>query len=101
MASPFAGVWELVSETEKSISILTDTHFCAVGERTNTRRGIAGTYTIEGNRARYTIAVDTATNAPPQFELEFQRDGETLTSTLISGHSVLPAGHVDVWRKIA
>lgn len=101
MTSSLAGVWELVSDTEKAISIVTDTHFCAVIERTNVRRGIAGTYTITGTRIRYHLAVDTAVNAPAQLEADYRLDGKTMTLTLISGGTVSPTGHVDRWRKIA
>ena len=100
MASPLVGVWELVSDDEKAIRIYTETHTCAVYERTNTRRGFASTYTIDGNRLHHNILVDTATNANQQAVLEFQIDGNSMTMTLITGGTVSPVGHVDRWRKI-
>ena len=100
MASPLVGVWELVSDDEKAIRIFTETHACAVYERTNTRRGMASTYTVDGNRLRFNHLVDTATNANPQGEAEFQIEGETMTWTLLTAGTVSPVGHVDRWRKI-
>jgi hypothetical protein len=100
MASPLVGVWELVSDDEKAILIFTETHLSGVFERTNTRRGIASTYTIDGNRLRVNRLVDTATNVNPQGEIEFQIEGETMTWTLLTPGTVSPVGHVDVWRKI-
>jgi hypothetical protein len=101
MASPLVGVWELTSDTEKAIHVYTETHAGAVFERTSTRRGMVSTCTVEGNRVHHAILVDTAIDANPQIITECQIDGDTMTSILVTGGTVSPAGHVDRWRKIA
>ncbi len=100
MASPLVGVWELISDDEKAIRIFTETHCCVVYERTNTRRGIASTYTVDGNRIRYDILVDTTTDANLQTTVEFRIDGDIMTHTLVTGGTVSPVGHVDYFRRI-
>ncbi len=100
MASPLVGVWELVSDDEKGLGVYTETHLFAVVERTTIRRGIASTYTFDGNRVRLNLLVDTATNASRQIEYEVQIEGDTATLTYLTSGTVIPAGHVERWRKI-
>ena len=99
MASPLVGVWELISDDEKAIFICTETHMCVVVERTNSRRGFAGTYTVDGNRIHPSILVDTAIDADPPVQ-EFQIDGDIMTLTFITAGTVSPVGHVDKFRRI-
>jgi hypothetical protein len=101
MALPLVGVWELMSDEEKAIRIYTETHAGAVFERTNTRRGMVSTYTVNGNRIHHNMLIDTATDASPQTVMEFQIDEDIMISTLVTGGTVSPVGHVDRWRKIA
>lgn len=92
MTSPFAGVWQLLSETNAGLNVRTDTYWAAVIEREGSRRGFAGTYTVDDNHVRHTILFDTATNASPQLDLEFQLEEGTLI--------VKRLARVERWRKI-
>lgn len=76
MASPLIGVWELISDDDKGLAVYTETHLLVVLERTTSRRGMASTYTVDGSRVRLHSLVDTATNASPQAEYEFQIESD-------------------------
>jgi hypothetical protein len=101
MPSPIAGVWELVSNTEKALWIFGETHHGAVFEREQGRRGLTATYTVEDNRTHSSILVDTAPNFRTTGAFEFQCGAHALTTTLIDPGTVSPAGHVDHWRKVS
>jgi hypothetical protein len=101
MASPLAGVWQLISERDQSLNVRTDTYWVTVAVRGDLRRGIGGTYTVEGNHVSHKVLFDTAANAPPQIDLDFQLDGETLIAKRLTGSISLPSGYADHWRKIS
>jgi hypothetical protein len=101
MTSPFAGVWQLVSETDKAIITFTDTHWVTVVNRGDFRRGFGGTHTVEGNRVNNTILLDTATNTPSRFDVECHREGDILIiKRLAETTNRMPSGYTDQWRKI-
>ena len=100
MTSPYAGVWQLISETDQSITVRTDTYWATVAIRGDFRRGIGGTYTVEGNRMSHAILFDTAADAPPQIDIEFDLEGDIFVAKRLAGTLSTPAGHVDRWRKI-
>jgi hypothetical protein len=101
MPSPITGVWELVSDTDKALWIFTETHFGYVSERQQGRRGFAGTYSTEGHRLHITRLVSTPTDASTILTLEFQRDGDTLTTRILDTGRMLPVGHIDTYRKVS
>ena len=100
MTSPYAGVWQLISETDQSVTVRTDTYWATVAIRGDFRRGIGGTYTVEGNHVSHAILFDTAADAPPQIDIEFHFEGDIFVAKRLAGTLSTPAGHVDRWRKI-
>lgn len=100
MTSPFAGVWQLISNTDTGVTVRTDTHLVHVVNREIITRGFAATYTTHGNRVTHTVLMDTSANAAPQFDIDLKREGDTLTVNRISGTIAIPTGHIDCWRKI-
>lgn len=98
MTSPFAGVWQLVSETDKSLVIRTDTHWLTI--RSSLQRGLAGTTSVTGSHVRDTVILHTALNSPVLLEFECHREGDTFTVKRMTESAVVPVGHTDQWRKI-
>ena len=104
------GVWDLLPDasgswpSQKGFLIFNETKITAVIDRhEKTRRGIEGTYAVEGNRIVFTkLSVDTAPDRGPLGEAEFRLDGDVLTLTWLSsdptGH---PPHHVDTFRRRA
>jgi hypothetical protein len=104
------GVWDLMPDasgswpSQKGFLIFNETKITAVIDRhEKMRRGIEGTYAVEGNRIVFTkLSVDTAPDRGPLGEAEFRLDGDILTLTWRSpeptGH--LPH-HVDTFRRRA
>jgi hypothetical protein len=102
------GVWDLMPDasgpwpSQKGVLIFNETKITAVIERSaELRRGIEGTYAVEGNRLIFTkLSVDTAPGRGPLGDAEFTLDGDTLTirwlSTNPTGH---PSHHIDTFRR--
>jgi hypothetical protein len=104
------GVWDLMPDasgawpSQKGFLIFNEMKITAVIERNaEMRRGIEGTYAVEGNRIILTkLVIDTAPDQGPLGDGEFTLDGDTLTITWLStnptGH---PPPHVDTFRRRA
>jgi hypothetical protein len=102
------GVWDLMPDasspwpSQKGVLIFNETKITAVIDRNQEmRRGIEGTYAVEGNRLILTkLSVDTAPARGPLGDAEFAMDGDTLTITWLS---TSPTGelphHVDTFRR--
>lgn len=102
------GIWDLVADasspwpSQKGLMIFNETKIIAVIERhAAMRRGIEGTYTVEGNRIMLTeLTVDTAPEQGALSEGEFSLEGDTLT---ITWRSTNPTGqtppHIDTFRR--
>ncbi len=104
------GVWDLMADAsspwpaQKGFLIFKETKIIAVIERNATmRRGIEGTYTVEGNRIMITeLSIDTAPARGPLGDWEFTLDGDLLTLTGLSTPQTCPTSqHVDTFRRRA
>jgi hypothetical protein len=104
------GVWDLMPDasgawpSQKGFVIFRETKIIAVIERNPaTRRGIEGTYTVEGRRILLTeISVDTAPDRGALGDWEFALDGDTLTVTWLSTDPTgNPPAHIDTFRRRA
>jgi hypothetical protein len=102
------GVWDLVVDasspwpSQRGFLIFNETKITAVIERNKeTRRGIEGTYAVEGNRIMLTkLVIDTAPDQGVLGDGEFVIDGDILTITWLSPNptdQALP--HVDTFRR--
>jgi len=88
------GVWDLTADessqwpAQKGVLIFNETKITAVIERNETmRRGIEGTYAVEGNRLIITgLLIDTAPERGAWGDGEFELDGDLLTLTWLSMH---------------
>jgi hypothetical protein len=84
--------------------IFKETKITAVIERNETmRRGIEGTYTVEGNRLLITgLLIDTAPGRGAPSDGEFEIDGDMLTIKWLSTPQAdsMPQ-HVDTFRRRA
>jgi hypothetical protein len=90
--------------SQKGFVIFNETKIIAVIERhEKMRRGIEGTYAVEGNRLILTeLFVDTAPEQGPLGDGEFAIDGDRLTITWLSTHPTRqPPPHVDTFRRRA
>ena len=104
------GAWDLMADesspwpSQKGFVIFKETKIIAVIERNEKiRRGIEGTYAVEGNRILITgLLIDTA---PEQGALgggEFAIDGDILTITWLSTNQTYQTPqHVDTFRRRA
>ena len=104
------GVWDLMADEssqwpeQKGFLIFKETKIIAVIERNeDMRRGIEGTYAVEGNRILMTgLFIDTAPERGAPGDGEFEIDGDMLTikwlSTNQTGHT---PHHVDKFRRRA
>ena len=104
------GVWDLMVDasspwpSQKGFLIFNETKIIAVIERhKEMRRGVEGTYAVEGNRIIVTeLSVDTAPERGTLGDGEFAIDGDMLTITWLSTN---PTGqlphHVDTFRRRA
>ena len=102
------GSWDLLADTtgrwpaQRGFLIFNETKITAVIERDATqRRGLEGTYAVEGNRLIFTaITVDTASQHGPIGAGAFVIDGDLLT---ITWHVPSQAEHtppqVDTFRR--
>jgi hypothetical protein len=104
------GVWDLMPDasgpwpSQKGVLIFNETKITAVIERNaEMRRGIEGTYAVEGNRLIFTkLSVDTASARGPLSDAEFAMDGDMLTITWLSTSPTgEPPHHVDTFRRRA
>ena len=104
------GTWDLMADassqwpSQKGFLIFKETKIIAVIERNEyMRRGIEGTYAVEGNRIIITgLFIDTAPERGALGDGEFEIDGDMLT---IKWLSPTPTGqtphHVDRFRRRA
>ena len=104
------GVWDLLPDasgawpSQKGFMIFNETKITAVIERhEKMRRGIEGTYAVEGNRIIFTkLVIDTAPGQGPLGDAEFTLDGDILTVTWRAPNPTgQPSHHVDTFRRRA
>jgi hypothetical protein len=104
------GVWDLMPDaaglwpSQRGVLIFNETKVTAVIDRhEKMRRGIEGTYAVEGNRLIFTkLSVDTTPDRGPLGDAEFTLDGDTLTITWLSTDPTgQPPHHVDTFRRRA
>jgi hypothetical protein len=103
-----AGVWDLMADasspwpSQKGFLIFDETKIIAIIERSaEIRRGIEGTYSVEGNRIVLTdLLVDTAPEHGALGDMEFAIAGDVLTITwLATTQTHQPPNHVDTFRR--
>ena len=104
------GVWDLMADessqwpSQKGFLIFKETKIIAVIERNEAlRRGIEGTYAVEGNRLIITgLSIDTAPERGALGEGEFAIDGDILTIKWLSTNQTCQTpNHVDKFRRRA
>src|SRR4029079_7645055 len=104
------GVWDLIADAssqwplQKGFVIFKETKIIAVIERNeDMRRGIEGTYAVEGNRIIMTgLFIDTAPERGPLGDGEFAIDCDMLTITWLSTNQTCQTPqHVDTFRRRA
>src|SRR5205823_5930205 len=104
------GTWDLMADasspwpSQKGFLIFKETKIIAVIERNEAmRRGIEGTYAVEGNRITITgLLIDTAPEQGALGDGEFAIDGDILTVTWLSTHPTCHTPHhVDTFRRRA
>jgi hypothetical protein len=104
------GVWDLMADetgqwpSQKGFLIFKETKITAVIERNEAmRRGIEGTYAVEGNRILITgLLIDTAPGQGVPGDGEFEIDGDILTITWLSPNQARPTPQqVDKFRRRA
>ena len=104
------GVWDLMADessqwpSQKGFLIFKETKIIAVIERNEAvRRGVEGTYAVEGNRIIITgLLIDTAPERGALGDGEFAIDGDMLTITWLSTHQTgQTPHHVDTFRRRA
>ena len=97
------GVWDLMADassqwpSQKGFLIFKEMKIIAVIERSeDMRRGVEGTYAVEGNRIIITgLFIDTAPERGALGDGEFAIDGDLLTITWLSTHQTGPTPHHD------
>ncbi|MGE3536270.1 MAG: hypothetical protein AB7N91_02390 [Candidatus Tectimicrobiota bacterium] len=100
------GAWDLLADASspgpahKGFLIFVDTTLIAVIERNaERRRGIEGTYSVEGDRIVLTdLKVDTAPAHGPLDDMAFTLAGDLLTITWLAPGSAQPT-QVDTFRR--
>ena len=104
------GAWDLVDDasaqwpSQRGFLIFKETKIIAIIERNeHLRRGIEGTYAVEGNRIKVTdLTVDTAPQQGALDELEFEIAGDILTVKWASSDQTRQEPmHVDKFRRRA
>jgi hypothetical protein len=105
------GAWDLMADassqwpSQKGFLIFKETKIIAVIERNeHMRRGIEGTYAVEGNRLIITgLFIDTAPERSALGDGEFEIDGDILTIKWLSTTQTCqtPHHHVDTFRRRA
>jgi hypothetical protein len=102
------GVWDLMADessqwpSQKGFLIFEETKIISVIERNEEiRRGIEGTYSVEGNRIILTeLLVDTAPERGAPGDVEFEIDGDILTIKWLSTtQSRQTPNQVDTFRR--
>ena len=117
--NPLVGAWERVSDSHVGVLIYTGSHYSAVmapkdrqrssGERAtpdealaalNSCPALAGTYTVSGSRITQIRVANTRPNLSGRpAVVDYTIDGDTLTSTGVSGGAAAP-GAVNTWRRL-
>ncbi|ETX06811.1 MAG: hypothetical protein ETSY2_14910 [Candidatus Entotheonella gemina] len=104
------GEWDLMADetgqwpSQKGFLIFEETKIIVVIERSEAiRRGIEGTYSVEGNRIlMMEISVDTAPERGAPGDMVFELDGDLLTITWLSTTLTRQTpNHVDRFRRRA
>ena len=104
------GVWDLMADessqwpSQKGFLIFKETKIVAVIERNeDTRRGVEGTYSVEGNRIILAgLFIDTAPEQGALGDGEFEIDGDMLTIKWLSTNPTCQTPHhVDTFRRRA
>ena len=104
------GVWDLMADesgqwpSQKGFLIFKETKIIAVIERNeDMRRGVEGTYAVEGNRIILTgLLIDTAPERGAPGDGEFEIDGDILTIKWLSTNQTCQTpNHVDTFRRRA
>ena len=104
------GVWDLMADessqwpSQKGFVIFKETKIIAVIERNeDMRRGVEGTYAVEGNRIMITgLLIDTAPERGAPGDGEFAIDGDILTiKWLATNQTCQTPHHVDKFRRRA
>jgi hypothetical protein len=104
------GAWDLMADasgpwpSQKGFLIFKETKIIAVIERNeDMRRGVEGTYAVEGNRIIITdLLIDTAPERGALGDGEFEIDGDILTIKWLSTHQTCSTpNHVDKFRRRA
>jgi hypothetical protein len=104
------GVWDLMADAssqwpaQKGFLIFKETKIIAVIERNaDIRRGVEGTYAVEGNRIIITgLSIDTAPERGALGDGEFEIDGDMLTIKWLATHPTCQTPyHVDKFRRRA
>ena len=102
------GVWDLMADassqwpSQKGFLIFKETKITAVIERNEAmRRGVEGTYAVEGNRIIITeLFIDTAPEQGALGDGEFALDGDILTiKWLAANQTCQTSPHVDTFRR--
>ena len=102
------GAWDLIADessqwpSQKGFLIFKETKIIAVIERNeDIRRGVEGTYSVEGNRIIITeLLVDTAPERGAPGDVEFEIDGDMLTIKWLSTNQTRQTpNHVDKFRR--
>ena len=102
------GAWDLIADessqwpSQKGFLIFKETKIIAVIERNeDIRRGVEGTYSVEGNRIIITeLLVDTAPERGTPGDVEFEIDGDMLTIKWLSTNQTRQTpNHVDKFRR--
>ena len=104
------GAWDLIADessqwpSQKGFLIFKETKIIAVIERNeDMRRGVEGTYAVEGNRIIITgLFIDTAPERGAPGDVEFEIDGDMLTIKWLSTNQTRQTpNHVDKFRRRA
>lgn len=104
------GVWDLIADKssqwplQKGFLIFKATKIIAVIERNeDIRRGIEGTYSVEGKRLLITeLFIDTAPEQGALGDFEFEIDGDMLTiKWRLTNQTCQSPDHVDKFRRRA
>jgi len=102
------GVWDLMADassqwpSQKGFLIFKETKITAVIERNEAmRRGVEGTYAVEGNRISITgLFIDTAPEQGALGDGEFALDGDMLTiKWFATNQTCQTSPHVDTFRR--
>ena len=104
------GVWDLMADefgqwpSQKGFLIFKETKIIAVIERNeDMRRGVEGTYAVEGNRIIITeLFIDTAPEQGILGDSEFEIDGDILTIKWLSTNQTCQTSYqIDKFRRRA